>query len=76
MDGGASRRSAQYVGLGAKAGALIEGRTHVAPDDIRHVARPVLTHRIIVNFAAEADGIGSVDIIDRILETVQIPDKV
>jgi len=75
VDWGAGPRAAQYMVLGAKARALINGRTHVTADDIRHVARPVLTHRIIVNFAAEADGLSSVDIIDKILETVKIPDE-
>ena len=75
VEWGAGPRAAQYMVTGAKARALIEGRTHVTADDIRHVARPVLTHRIIVNFAAEAEGIGSVDIIDKILESVQVPDK-
>jgi len=75
VDWGASPRAAQYMVLGAKARVLIEGRTHVTAEDIRQVARPVLTHRIIVNFAAEADGVSSVDIIRQILDTVRIPDK-
>ena len=75
VDWGAGPRAAQYMVLGAKARALIEGRTHVTAEDIRHVARPVLTHRIIVNFAAEADGVTSVDIIDKILGTVKIPSQ-
>ena len=54
--------------LGAKARALIHGRPHVAVEDIRALAKPVLRHRIVVNFAAESDGITSDDIIDRLLE--------
>ena len=75
VDWGASPRAAQYMVLGAKARALVEGRTHVTAEDIRQVARPVLTHRIIVNFAAEADGVSSVDIIRQILDAARIPDK-
>ena len=73
VDWGAGPRAAQFMVLGAKARALILGRTHVTADDIRQVAYPVLTHRIIVNFAAEADGIDSGEIIKRILELVPVP---
>jgi len=75
VEWGAGPRAAQYLVLGAKAKALVEGRTHVTADDIRAVARPVLTHRILVNFAAEADGVRSTDIIDRILAAVNVPDE-
>jgi MoxR-like ATPase len=54
---GAGPRAGQALLLGAKAKALIEGRTVAAPDDIAAVALPVLRHRILVNFQAEADGI-------------------
>jgi MoxR-like ATPase len=57
--------------LGAKARAITHGRYHVSYDDIRAVAKPVLRHRILTNFNAEADGISSLDIIDRLLELVQ-----
>ena len=71
---GAGPRAAQYMVLGAKARVLMEGRTHVSAEDLRKVAYPVLTHRVLVNFAAEADGITSVDIIGRILEAVEVPE--
>jgi MoxR-like ATPase len=48
------------------------GRTHVTLDDIRAVAHPVLTHRIILNFAAAADGVRSTNVIDRVLQTVPV----
>jgi len=73
VEWGAGPRAAQYIVLGAKARALMAGRTHVTAEDIRTVAHPVLTHRIIVNFAAEADGVDSIAIIDRILESVKVP---
>lgn len=64
---GAGPRAGQYLILGAKARAFINGYTHVAAEDIRHVAHPVLRHRIIVNFTAEAENITSADLIDRIM---------
>ena len=72
VEWGAGPRAAQYMVLGAKARALMLGRTHATTEDLRTVAYPVLTHRIIVNFAAAADGIGPTDIIDKILETVKV----
>ncbi len=68
---GAGPRASQYLVLGAKARAITYGRYHVSYDDIRAVAKPVLRHRILTNFNAEADGISSLDIIDRLLELVQ-----
>lgn len=65
---GAGPRAAQYLILGAKARAFLNGHTHVAKEDILAVAPPVLRHRIMVNFAAEAEGISSEHIIKWILE--------
>jgi MoxR-like ATPase len=65
---GAGPRATQFLILGAKARALVYGRPHVALEDIRALAKPVLRHRIVVNFAAESDGINSDSIIDRLLE--------
>ena len=72
VEWGAGPRAAQYLVLGAKARALMLGRTHVTLEDIRTVAYPVLTHRIIVNFAGAADGVASTDIIVKILKTVEV----
>ena len=66
---GAGPRAVQFLILGAKARALMHGRTHVAIDDIQALAKPVLRHRLVVNFAAESDGITSDDVVQRILET-------
>lgn len=68
---GAGPRAGQYLVLGAKARAFLRGHPHVAAEDIRAVAHPVLRHRIIVNFAAEADGITSDKLIDMILAQVK-----
>ena len=66
---GAGPRASQYLVLGGKARAIMHGRYHVTYDDIKAVAKPVLRHRILTNFNAEADGITSLDIINRLLET-------
>ncbi len=65
---GAGPRAVQFLIIGAKARAALLGRTHVDPQDIQYLAKPVLRHRLNVNFAAESDGIRSDDVIDRILE--------
>ena len=67
---GAGLRAAQFLVLGAKTRALLDGRTHVAIDDIRALAPPVLRHRILPNYRAEAEGIGLTQIIDHLLEEV------
>ena len=68
VDWGAGPRAGQYLVLGAKASAVLAGRPYVTGDDIRRVALPVLRHRIVTNFAAEAEGVTSDDIITRLLE--------
>jgi len=64
---GAGPRAVQFLILGAKARALLRGRTHVATDDIQALAKPVLRHRLVVNFSAESEGITPDDVIDRLL---------
>jgi len=66
---GAGPRAAQYLVLGAKARAALAGRPTPGVDDVSAVAPAVLRHRIIPNFNAEADGISSLDIITKLLET-------
>lgn len=73
VEWGAGPRAAQYMVLGGKARALMAGRTHVTAEDLRAVAYPVLTHRVIVNFAAEADGVDSRKVIDAVLKHVAVP---
>jgi MoxR-like ATPase len=67
---GAGPRAGQALLLGAKARALLEGRSAVALEDIRAVALPVLRHRILLNFQAEADGIDADQVVRRLLETI------
>ena len=68
---GAGPRASQYLILGAKARAFLLGKTSVAQEDIEAVAIPVLRHRIIVNFTAEAEGVTSRDVIRQIIEHVK-----
>ncbi|GAB4187859.1 MAG: MoxR family ATPase [Phycisphaeraceae bacterium] len=69
---GAGPRASQYLILGAKARAILDGRTHATPEDIQSVAAPVLRHRLILNFNAEADNITADDLIDRLIETTDV----
>ena len=68
---GAGPRAGQNLILGAKAHAAIQGRNHVSVDDVRAVAHPVLRHRIVTNFSAQAEGITSNAIVDRLLDEIQ-----
>jgi MoxR-like ATPase len=70
---GAGPRAGQALIIGAKARALLDGRAVASPDDIRAVALPVLRHRVLLNFQAEADGIDADQIVGRLLEAVPAP---
>ena len=70
---GASLRASHYLVLGAKARAALAGRPHVALEDVRAVALPVLRHRIVTNFHAESQGVKPDTIVQRLLETVPPP---
>ncbi len=67
---GAGPRASQYLVLGAKARALLHGRYYATCEDIRAVAAPVLRHRIMTNFNAEAEGIKPDEIIRRLIELI------
>lgn len=71
---GAGPRASQYLVLAAKARAILHGRFYVAADDIRSVAGPVLRHRIVTNFNAEAEGIKPDDIIRRLIKQLPVED--
>jgi MoxR-like ATPase len=68
---GAGPRAGQALLLGAKAAALLDGRTVPALDDVTSVALPVLRHRVLLNFQAEADGIDPDQIIGKLLDAVR-----
>jgi len=72
---GAGPRASQYLVLGAKARAVLQGRFSAGCDDIRAVAHPVLRHRILTNFNAEADRVKPDDVVRRLLESVPDDDK-
>jgi MoxR-like ATPase len=65
---GAGPRAVQYLILGAKARALLNGRTHVQTEDIQALALPVLRHRILTNFTAASEGITPDTVIERLLK--------
>jgi len=65
---GAGPRASQYLILGAKTRALLTGRHTPDIDDVRRMAGPVLRHRIVPNFNAEADGVSSIDIVERLVK--------
>ena len=73
VDYGASTRAAQYLLLGGKARALMDGRYHVDFDDISKLAKPVLRHRVLRNFHAESERVTSDQLIDRLIDSVPIP---
>jgi MoxR-like ATPase len=68
---GAGLRAAQSLVLGAKARALLEGRAHVSPADIRALVHPTLRHRVLLGYRAAADGVTVDSVIDRLLEHVK-----
>jgi MoxR-like ATPase len=70
---GAGPRAGQALVLGAKAAAFLDGRVAVSPEDVRRVAHPVLRHRVLPNFAAEADGVTSDPLVDALLAHVPAP---
>ncbi len=72
---GAGPRASLFMILGGKARAILRGRYHVAVEDIQAVARPVLRHRIIPNFAAQSEGLTTDDIIDRLLEAIPADER-
>jgi MoxR-like ATPase len=67
---GAGPRASQYLILGAKTRSILNGRYTPTIDDIRAVAQPVLRHRIVTNFNAEADGIKADDVVKKLLATI------
>jgi MoxR-like ATPase len=68
---GVGPRAGQALLLGAKASAMLDGRTVPSPDDVTRVALPVLRHRLLVNFRAEADGISADQVIGTLLASVR-----
>ena len=65
---GAGLRASQFLVLGAKVRALLQGRSHVTLEDLQALAHPTLRHRILLNFNAEAEGVSSDDVIRKLQE--------
>ncbi len=74
VDWGAGPRAGQFLIYGGKALAAMDGRFSVAIDDVQKIAVPVLRHRISTNFQAQAEGLASEDIIDRLLRETPTPE--
>jgi len=70
---GAGPRASQFLVLGGKARALLHGRYAVSRDDIRAMAQPVLAHRILRNFKAEAEGVTTMQLVQDLLALVDPP---
>jgi len=70
---GAGPRASQFLVLGGKARALLHGRSAVSREDIRALATPVLAHRVLLNFRAEAEGVRTGDLISRLLNLLDPP---
>ncbi len=69
---GAGPRASQYLILGAKTRAVLDGRPTPDIDDVRAIAKPVLRHRLVTNFNAEAEGINSSQIVDRLTTGLEL----
>jgi MoxR-like ATPase len=72
---GAGPRASQYLILGGKARAILHGRLHVTTEDIRTVAYPVLRHRLVTTFNADAEGVTTDDIVKRLIQAVPLPQE-
>jgi MoxR-like ATPase len=72
---GAGPRASQYLILGGKARAILHGRLHVTTADIRAVAYPVLRHRLVTTFNADAEGVTTDNIISRLIEALPLPQE-
>jgi MoxR-like ATPase len=72
---GAGPRASQFLILGGKARAILRGRLHVTSEDIREVAYPVLRHRLMTTFNADAEGITPDDVIKKLIEIVPLPQE-
>ena len=73
VDFGASPRGPINLVVGARALALLRGRRYVLPQDVRELAKDVLRHRMVLSYEALAEGIDADQILDRVLETIAMP---
>jgi MoxR-like ATPase len=73
IDFGASPRASIYLALAAKAYAFLQGRDYVSPQDIKSIGMDVLRHRVLTTYEAEADGVASEDLIQKVFDNVPVP---
>ena len=73
VEWGAGPRAVQFLILGAKARALMDGRYNVSFEDIRALAKPVLRHRVLLNFHAESERMTTDQIIEKLVAAVPVP---
>jgi MoxR-like ATPase len=73
IDFGASPRASIYLALAAKAYAFLHGRDYVSPQDIKSIGMDVLRHRVLTTYEAEADGVGSEDLIQKVFDNIPVP---
>jgi MoxR-like ATPase len=73
LDAGASPRATLGLVASARALALVRGRDHVLPDDVRELARDVIAHRLLLGFDAVADGTSPAAVVDRVVAAVAPP---
>ena len=72
---GAGPRASQYLTLGAKARSVLKGRGYASVEDVKAVAAPVLRHRILLNFNAEAEGVTSDDVVQKLLDEMPVVEE-
>jgi len=70
---GVGLRASQFLVLGAKFRALLQGRAHVTIEDLQSLAHPTMRHRILLNYRAEAEGVGVKQVVNRLMENVKGP---
>jgi MoxR-like ATPase len=68
---GASPRASQGLIIGAKARAILHGRYAAELDDVRALVEPILMHRLVMNFRAEAEGVAATDVIEGIIRSIE-----
>jgi MoxR-like ATPase len=73
IDFGASPRASIYLALAAKAYAFLQGRDYVSPQDVKSIGMDVLRHRVLTTYEAEADGIATEDLIQKVFDNVAVP---
>ncbi len=73
IEHGASPRATLGLSIAARARAILAGRAYVTPEDVKAVAQPVLRHRLLLSYEAEAEGLTADDVVNRLLTTVEVP---